>query len=99
MVTFFPHPAAILRGRNLPYYLSSPEEKAKIFEHLGIDVVITHPFNREVANKSAREFILGLKWPSGLPPTHRSDMTLPWAKTGVGIFRPFRNSVRNSILP
>lgn len=61
VVTFHPHPAAILRGRNLPYYLSSPEEKASIMESLGIDVVITHPFNREVANKTAREFILHLK--------------------------------------
>jgi riboflavin kinase/FMN adenylyltransferase len=61
VVTFYPHPAAILRGRNLPYYLTSPQEKATILEQLGIDVVITHPFNREVANKSAREFIQHLK--------------------------------------
>jgi riboflavin kinase/FMN adenylyltransferase len=61
VVTFFPHPAAILRGRNLPYYLSTPKEKARILEQLGIDAVITHPFNRKVANKSAREFIQDLK--------------------------------------
>jgi len=60
VVTFYPHPAAILRGRNLPYYLSSPEEKAQILDQMGIDVVITHPFNREVANQSAREFIQAL---------------------------------------
>ncbi len=61
VVTFYPHPAAILWGRNLPYYLTSPEEKAQILERIGIDVVITHPFNREVANKSGREFIQRLK--------------------------------------
>lgn len=65
VVTFYPHPAAILRGRNLPYYLSSPEEKARILDQMGIDVVITHPFNREVANQSAREFIQALKAPLG----------------------------------
>jgi riboflavin kinase/FMN adenylyltransferase len=61
VVTFHPHPAAILRGRNLPYYLSSPEEKARVLDQLGIDVVITHPFNREVANQPAREFVQALK--------------------------------------
>ena len=27
VITFFPHPSAILRGRNLPYYLCTPDEK------------------------------------------------------------------------
>jgi len=61
VVTFYPHPAAILRGRNLPFYLSSPEEKANMLGKLGIDAVISHPFNRDVANKSARQFILDLR--------------------------------------
>jgi len=60
MVTFFPHPSEILRGQNLPFYLTSPEEKAEILESLGIDHIITHPFNRQVANKTAREFIVDL---------------------------------------
>jgi riboflavin kinase/FMN adenylyltransferase len=60
VITFYPHPAAILRGRNFPYYLSSPEEKARILGDMGVDHVITHPFNRQVANKTARQFILDL---------------------------------------
>jgi riboflavin kinase/FMN adenylyltransferase len=58
VITFFPHPSAILRGRNLPYYLCTPDEKIEELNNLGIDIVITHPFNRRVANTSAKQFIL-----------------------------------------
>jgi riboflavin kinase/FMN adenylyltransferase len=61
LLTFYPHPVAILRGQNFPYYLTSPDEKAEFLESLGIDAVITHPFNRKVANKSSYQFISDLK--------------------------------------
>jgi len=60
VLTFYPHPAAILRGRNYPYYLTSPEEKAKYLGQLGVDIIITHPFNRNVADSPARIFMLKL---------------------------------------
>lgn len=58
--TFHPHPAAVLHGRNFPYYLSSPEEKKELFRNLNIDILITHPFNRDVANKSTRQFLMDI---------------------------------------
>ncbi|MCJ7700680.1 MAG: riboflavin biosynthesis protein RibF, partial [Anaerolineales bacterium] len=33
---------------------------AETLENLGVDIVITHPFNREIANKTARQFISSL---------------------------------------
>jgi riboflavin kinase/FMN adenylyltransferase len=60
VLTFHPHPVAVLRGQNFPYYLSTLEDKAEIFDKLGVDVLITHPFNRNVANKTARQFIANL---------------------------------------
>ena len=57
VLTFFPHPAEVLRGRDFPFYLTTPEEKAEILGDLGVDVVITHPFNREVAATPAAEFM------------------------------------------
>ncbi len=60
VVTFYPHPSAVLRGQNFPFYLTLPDEKAGILGSLGIDYVITHPFNRQIANKTAREFIIDL---------------------------------------
>jgi riboflavin kinase/FMN adenylyltransferase len=47
----------VLRGRNFPFYLTSPEEKAEILGDLGVDVVITHPFDRQVAATPAPEFM------------------------------------------
>ena len=61
VLTFYPHPVAILKGRNFPYYLNSPDEKAELFQKMGVDAVITHPFNRKVANTPAREFIQNLQ--------------------------------------
>lgn len=61
VITFYPHPSAILRGQNFPFYLSSPEEKAMILGEMGVDHVITHPFNRRVANRTAHQFIKDLE--------------------------------------
>ncbi len=57
VITFYPHPAAVLHGQNFPFYLNSPEEKAEILSGFGINILITHPFNRDIANKSTRQFI------------------------------------------
>jgi riboflavin kinase/FMN adenylyltransferase len=57
VISFHPHPAAVLHGQNFPYYLTTPEEKAEILERLGVDILITHPFNRDVANQTARQFL------------------------------------------
>lgn len=60
VITFFPHPSNILRGRNLPFYLCTPDEKTEELKNLGIDIVISHPFNRRIANTSAKQFILDI---------------------------------------
>jgi riboflavin kinase/FMN adenylyltransferase len=61
VLTFHPHPSVVLRGRRGPYYLTTPEERAELLSSLGVDVVITHPFNQEVASRSAREFVSSLQ--------------------------------------
>ncbi len=57
VVTFHPHPAVVLGKRQSANYLTTPEERADLLGELGVDVVITHPFNREVASWSAHQFI------------------------------------------
>ncbi len=57
VLTFFPHPAVVLRGHDYPFYLTTPEEKARLLGDLDIDVVITYPFNKEVAATSAQDFM------------------------------------------
>ena len=61
VLTFFPHPEVVLQRRRRPFYLSTPEEKADLLGSLGVDVVITHRFNRRVAALSARAFMERLK--------------------------------------
>jgi riboflavin kinase/FMN adenylyltransferase len=66
VITFHPHPAVVLRGKQGPYYLTSPEERAALLGELGVDIVVIHPFNHEVANLSAREFVSRLHTHLGL---------------------------------
>lgn len=66
VLTFFPHPSIVLRGKQGPYYLNTPEEKAEILAGLGIDGVVTLEFSRELAAKTAAEFMGDLKRAFGL---------------------------------
>lgn len=57
VLTFYPHPAVILRGYDYPFYLTHPDNKARLLGELGIDVVITHAFNKDVAATTAQDFM------------------------------------------
>ena len=57
VLTFFPHPSVVLRGRRPSFYLSSPEEKAGYLAALGVDAMITHPFDHAVSEIPANEFV------------------------------------------
>jgi riboflavin kinase/FMN adenylyltransferase len=56
-LTFFPHPSIVLRNRQEPFYLTTPEERAALLGELGVDIVITHPFTPELADTSALVFM------------------------------------------
>ncbi|NPV78136.1 MAG: bifunctional riboflavin kinase/FAD synthetase [Anaerolineae bacterium] len=71
VITFFPHPAVVLRGIHSPFYLTSPEEKAILMGRFGIDHVITLPFSREFAAQPAASFIAQL--------VERLEMRQIWA--------------------
>lgn len=66
VLTFFPHPAIVLRGPNGPFYLTSPEERAILFGNLGVDIVIIQQFDRQLADTSAHDFVIQLKDRLGL---------------------------------
>lgn len=57
VVTFFPPPAVVLNKRQSPYYLTSPEERAVVLEKLGVDIMVTHPFNLQISKLTAHEFV------------------------------------------
>jgi riboflavin kinase/FMN adenylyltransferase len=57
VLTFYPHPAIVVRERDFPFYLTTPEEKAELIENLGVDILITHPFDKKIASTPAKEFM------------------------------------------
>jgi riboflavin kinase/FMN adenylyltransferase len=57
VITFFPHPAVILKKRSKSFYLTNPEERAELLGNLGVDVVVSYPFTPQTAEMSASEFI------------------------------------------
>jgi riboflavin kinase/FMN adenylyltransferase len=66
VLTFHPHPAETLRGPVRSFYLSTPEEKAALIAPLGVDLLITQPFDQRTAQTSARDFVLKLRERLGL---------------------------------
>jgi riboflavin kinase / FMN adenylyltransferase len=65
LLTFSPHPAVVL-GRATLKCLTTPEERAEILAGLGVDVVITQPFDKDVAAITAEDFMQRLEQRLGL---------------------------------
>jgi riboflavin kinase/FMN adenylyltransferase len=61
VLTFYPHPSVVLRKRTPAFYISSPEEKADLLGQLGIDYVITQPFDIELSRVKAPQFLARLQ--------------------------------------
>lgn len=57
VLTFFPHPDVVLRGLDSRYYLTSPEQRASYLRDLGVDLVVTHPFNEATRQMRAAAFV------------------------------------------
>lgn len=56
VLSFFPHPDVVIRGLKERYYLTTPDDRAKLLGALGVDVVVTHPFNEQVRQIRAAQF-------------------------------------------
>lgn len=57
VITFWPHPAAVLGNGKQPGLLSTPDEKQQLMAETGIDWLITLPFTREFAQMEYDEFV------------------------------------------
>lgn len=57
VLTFFPHPARFLRQASGPYYLMTLTDRVQFLASLGLDLIITHPFNDEVRQTRATVFV------------------------------------------
>ena len=57
VVTFDPHPAAVLAPDRVPPLLTTPAERAARLAHLGVAALCTLPFDAALAALSAAEFL------------------------------------------
>lgn len=65
VLTFDPHPAAVLTGREIRC-LTTPDERADLLGSLGVDVVVTQRFTRDLSTVPAHEYMSRLKAHLGL---------------------------------
>lgn len=65
VLTFDPHPATVLGGREIKC-LTLPDERADLLAQLGVDVVITEHFTRDLSMVTAYDFMTWLKRQLGL---------------------------------
>ncbi len=57
VLTFHPHPVAVLAPDRAPRALTTPGEKIALLDDLGVHLTVLMPFTREVAATPAREFV------------------------------------------
>jgi riboflavin kinase/FMN adenylyltransferase len=57
VLTFGTHPQAVIRPGTEPKLLTSPEMKADLIRGLGVDELVTIPFDREFASKTPEQFV------------------------------------------
>lgn len=57
VITFWPHPAAVLNPGNHPALLSTIDEKTSLLAATGIDWLITLPFTREFSQMEYGDFV------------------------------------------
>lgn len=59
-LTFDRHPLALLCPGREPRLLTPPDQKRRLIEHLGIDVLVEQPFTREWARQTPERFLKAL---------------------------------------
>ena len=82
VMTFFPHPKRVLLNLAGPYYITTIEERVKILASLGIDVIITPPFNDEIRLTRAADFMQNLRNKLDLRQLWGGDFALGYKREG-----------------
>ncbi len=61
LITFYPHPAAILDPQHAPHYITTPGQKIALLEKFGLDLTVILSFDRQLAQTPARDFMIAIK--------------------------------------
>lgn len=56
-LTFFPHPRRVMQTLPPRFYLTTLEDRVRLLADQGIDLIITHPFDDEVRQIRAADFV------------------------------------------
>jgi riboflavin kinase / FMN adenylyltransferase len=62
VLTFHPHPLQVLAPNNAPLQIQTLNQKIAILKSLGIPLVVVIPFDMQLAQMSARDFIVKILW-------------------------------------
>ena len=57
VLTFFPHPRAVIQGLSGRIYLTTLDERVQLLAAQGIDLIIVHPFDEDVRMTRAATFV------------------------------------------
>src|SRR3954471_13725525 len=57
VLTFDPHPLSVIRPEALPKLLNPPRIKADLIAGLGVEELVTIPFDRDFSSKTAEQFV------------------------------------------
>lgn len=57
VLTFDPHPVAVVAPQSAPRLLTTLERKAELLETVGVEELVVIPFDREFAGRSAQAFL------------------------------------------
>ena len=56
-LTFFPHPRRVMQTLPPRFYLTTLEDRVRLLADQGVDLIITHPFDDEVRQIRAADFV------------------------------------------
>jgi len=57
VLTFFPHPDVVLGRATGRYSLTTPEQRAVLLSEMGVECVVTYPFDDQVRQMRAADFV------------------------------------------
>ena len=57
VISFDPHPNAVVRPDQTPLMLTTIDQRAALLEQLGVDALLALPFDRELSHLSANDFV------------------------------------------
>ncbi len=57
VLTFFPHPRMVLKGKSEVKLLNTIDEKIELLEKIGIENLVIHPFDEKFSELTAEEFV------------------------------------------